>query len=271
MSRRAWILALAVVGTLAVPGPDATAADATIEDALRITKELEAEFEKAQEEMYAQLAELRETDDYKKLREARDWQKLRELSGTISKPFNDTWRERIQIAGAPFAYAASEGEILFGAMLIKTRLAGETAPALIHKLVMAHPKSEHILPLAETLRYQHRGMDKAQFEAVLNTLIEHNPKTEVVAHAHFARASSLRRSDDPKAAEIRKASYAKVVELMPEDHILSLKARGPEFAQTRLQIGMEVPDIAGVDLDGTDFKLSDYRGKVIMLDFWGDW
>jgi hypothetical protein len=31
------------------------------------------------------------------------------------------------------------------------------------------------------------------------------------------------------------------------------------------------PDIAGTDLDGVDFKLSDYKGKVVMLDFWGDW
>ena len=30
-------------------------------------------------------------------------------------------------------------------------------------------------------------------------------------------------------------------------------------------------DIAGVDLDGVAFKLSDYKGKVIFLDFWGDW
>lgn len=31
------------------------------------------------------------------------------------------------------------------------------------------------------------------------------------------------------------------------------------------------PEIVGTDLDGVDFKLSDYDGKVVMLDFWGDW
>ncbi len=36
-------------------------------------------------------------------------------------------------------------------------------------------------------------------------------------------------------------------------------------------IGTEAPEIVGVDLDGVEFKLSDYRGKVVMLDFYGDW
>ena len=25
------------------------------------------------------------------------------------------------------------------------------------------------------------------------------------------------------------------------------------------------------DLDGAKFALSEYRGKVVLLDFWGDW
>lgn len=36
-------------------------------------------------------------------------------------------------------------------------------------------------------------------------------------------------------------------------------------------VGNIAPDIEGSDLDGVAFKLSDYRGKVIFLDFWGDW
>ena len=30
-------------------------------------------------------------------------------------------------------------------------------------------------------------------------------------------------------------------------------------------------DIVGQDLDGESFSLSDYRGNVVMLVFWGDW
>ena len=36
-------------------------------------------------------------------------------------------------------------------------------------------------------------------------------------------------------------------------------------------LGKPAPDITGEDIEGTSFKLSDYRGKVVMLDFWGNW
>ena len=38
-----------------------------------------------------------------------------------------------------------------------------------------------------------------------------------------------------------------------------------------LGIGQVAPDITGGDVDGKAFKLSDYRGKIVVLDFWGDW
>ena len=31
------------------------------------------------------------------------------------------------------------------------------------------------------------------------------------------------------------------------------------------------PDLTGVDFDGAKFKLSDYRGKVVMVSFWASW
>jgi hypothetical protein len=52
---------------------------------------------------------------------------------------------------------------------------------------------------------------------------------------------------------------------------LGARAEGALFELHNLQIGMPVPDIEGEDIDGAKFKLSDYRGKVIVLDFWGHW
>ena len=46
------------------------------------------------------------------------------------------------------------------------------------------------------------------------------------------------------------------------------KARTELFQIRRLSVGKEAPDIEGEDQDGKKFKLSDYRGKVVLLDFW---
>lgn len=36
-------------------------------------------------------------------------------------------------------------------------------------------------------------------------------------------------------------------------------------------VGTPAKEIEGKDLDGAPFKLSDYRGKAVLLDFWGYW
>jgi hypothetical protein len=43
------------------------------------------------------------------------------------------------------------------------------------------------------------------------------------------------------------------------------------FELRHLAIGKVAPEIEGEDMDGVKFKLSDYRGKVVVIDFWGDW
>jgi hypothetical protein len=46
------------------------------------------------------------------------------------------------------------------------------------------------------------------------------------------------------------------------------KAATPPAVPT---LGKLAPEIIGEDIDGKPIKLSDYRGKVVMLDFWGNW
>jgi hypothetical protein len=45
-------------------------------------------------------------------------------------------------------------------------------------------------------------------------------------------------------------------------------AKAELFAIRNLSVGREPPDIEGQDEDGKCFKLSDYRGKMVLLDFW---
>lgn len=46
----------------------------------------------------------------------------------------------------------------------------------------------------------------------------------------------------------------------------------PELHEIQhLWTGKVAPDIEGEDLDGTKMKLSDFRGKVVMVSFWASW
>ncbi len=56
-----------------------------------------------------------------------------------------------------------------------------------------------------------------------------------------------------------------------KDISIADKTAGPLFELRNLSVGKTAPDIEGDDLDGKPFKLSDYRGKVVVLDFWGNW
>jgi len=51
----------------------------------------------------------------------------------------------------------------------------------------------------------------------------------------------------------------------------SVVAESRLYELRHLIAGKVAPEIAGEDLDGKALKLSDYRGKVVVLNFWGTW
>ncbi len=52
---------------------------------------------------------------------------------------------------------------------------------------------------------------------------------------------------------------------------LSELAGREKFKIEHLSVGGVAPEIIGEDITGKPMKLSDYKGKVVLLDFWGDW
>ncbi len=56
-----------------------------------------------------------------------------------------------------------------------------------------------------------------------------------------------------------------------ETDTLADVARAALFEIRNLAVGKVAPEIEGEDLDGKRFKLTDYRGKVVVIDFWGHW
>ena len=54
------------------------------------------------------------------------------------------------------------------------------------------------------------------------------------------------------------------------DGTVGRKARSELFDLRSLSVGKAAPEIQGTDQDGKPFKLSDYKGKVVLLDFWSE-
>jgi thiol-disulfide isomerase/thioredoxin len=53
--------------------------------------------------------------------------------------------------------------------------------------------------------------------------------------------------------------------------LLGKEAERELFELRHLSIGRVAPELEGEDLDGQKIKLSDYRGKVLVLSFWATW
>ena len=109
-------------------------------------------------------------------------------------------------------------------------------------------------------------------EAKLEQLIEESPHDAVKASATMALAKNVK--DEARAEKLYEslvANYGDLTSAMTRGKTFKEAAGNALFQLKYLSIGKVAPDIEGEDLDGVAFKLSDYRGKVVVLDFWGDW
>jgi hypothetical protein len=91
----------------------------------------------------------------------------------------------------------------------------------------------------------------------------------------------LKRSDPIKEKKEAEALFDRLVQ--DKDFAAASFSRGTKQAKVgdlaaselfeirHLQPGMPAPEITGTDIDGHAMKLSDFRGKVVLLDFWGHW
>lgn len=57
---------------------------------------------------------------------------------------------------------------------------------------------------------------------------------------------------------------------LPKDW-LARRVDALRFELEHLQVGMVAPDFEALDEHGNRWKLSEYRGRVVLLDFWGLW
>lgn len=108
----------------------------------------------------------------------------------------------------------------------------------------------------------------------LKKLIEKSPHDNVKAAAMFVLASSVIENRGTGGDTVSRDDAMKMLHELKDKYAATRygkQADGYIFAAENLQIGQTAPDIEGEDENGVKFKLSEYRGKVVVLDFWGFW
>jgi hypothetical protein len=139
------------------------------------------------------------------------------------------------------------------------RVVGPQAIALLRE---HHIENEKLGEACQMLAYNNSKENREFLKAV----VEKNPHEKIKGAASLALGQMLA-ADNPTEAE---KHFNAVVEKYGNKNQKE-RAKGELFEMHNLAIGKVAPEIEGEDVDGKKFKLSDYRGKVVVIDFWGDW
>jgi hypothetical protein len=244
---------------------------------------LRKENEKAEAAFYKAIADLPDTPEGK--------QKAQELW----KEYDKKQAERF-LAAVELARAKPKSDTGFAALewvLTTPRAyslpAGKTAFELAAEHHAANPKVGKIIALAGRLAPGEGEPAHKATLALFKAVAEKNPDRAARGQAvmalagqakrKFARAEYQKSPDVDALAAAAEKAFEKVVKdygdcpwLVREGAgTLGEVAKRELFELRHLRVGKVAPEIAGEDLDGVKFKLSDYRGKVVVIDFWGDW
>jgi len=262
-------------------------------------KELAKRFDAANKVYLARRMAITNTEEYKelekkasardasarsKMRKLRDTAKrpaaadearreMRELTATVKRPRPSDWAVKFK-AGAE-EYAGTDGAVPFLVWLV-SRGGPDHAGDALDTIVVKHSASAHVADLLGSFRSIGRIVGRGKVRVAATAIIENNPNKQIKAEAYYGRAMNWGKLQGRTAVltdeeKVKKAAdIAACIKADPES-IGALRANAPTFVKERLQIGMVAPDIEGEDFDSVSFKLSDYRGKVVVLDFWGDW
>lgn len=182
---------------------------------------------------------------------------------------------------------AHDWTLKYGAWLLKndTGLKAESQRALLNAVEKHHIKSPlvgpfcvamiHLNPAGEmprpgTLPLRSRGMQ------LLEEIKKSNPDAKVQGQAALAISIMLgalgddRRIMSQRIKNIREAIIKSADVRIGKVTVADI-ARDELFKINNLSKGRVAPDIVGVDSGNRPMKLSDFRGKVVMLVFWSSW
>jgi membrane-bound lytic murein transglycosylase B len=175
------------------------------------------------------------------------------------------------------ALGASDGRALLWMLEEGDKLPSSKADAtakksaLVAQLLEKHASEAWAgTDLVRTLARQRIWFDEAWVREKLEALASASKSKEVSAAALSALIGRLSgKGATPEEAERAKALTQRLeTDFAGTPAAVALKEKN---AGAKYEKGGVPDDFEATDTDGVKFKLSDYRGKVVMLDFWGFW
>jgi hypothetical protein len=154
---------------------------------------------------------------------------------------------------------------------------GEVTAKVLAILSEKHLESEGLVSICQTLA----RLDSKAGNSFLKKLVDSSPHKNVQAMALYGLGTQMKNKSEnsSEGAESLQAEAVACLERVAAEYgdvsfgrgTLGDRVKGDIEDITLRGIGKVAPEIEGEDVDGTAFKLSDYRGKVVVIDFWGDW
>lgn len=255
-------LALAATALCLAPA-GLVAQDAKPSEPAQKLEQVKETFEKSRDEIYKKLRAAESDEEQTKLFE--------ELRALIKQAVADARAVAESAAGTETAAEAWAFVLQNGGQSGNLEVVGKAFDALVG----THIASPVWKDLAGMLPYMaDQGVGAERFERGARTLMEKSPFKGVQAAAMFALGKVLldapeQAKQDEGLALLRRVlkDFAGVKEAADA----YAEAEGTLFWRENLQVGMQVPDFEASDENGVKFKLSEYKGKVVLIDFWGFW
>jgi len=97
-----------------------------------------------------------------------------------------------------------------------------------------------------------------------DSLADHSSRPDLKAQIRLAQGDAYWDKGDPAAA---KEIYRRVMDANPKTRFAE-EARGDIFEIERLNVGQPAPELTSRFVDGRHVKLTDYKGKPVLIVFW---
>jgi thiol-disulfide isomerase/thioredoxin len=159
--------------------------------------------------------------------------------------------------------------------ILNAELAGPRCPEIepFLRSVLSRSRNRRLLALAQF----YLGRYLAEMARMPDRLVSPISGAEMAKSLPKDRLDRYRAIDGPK---LRREAEALLEQVIREDADVRIRPKIPPLGELatgdlyrirHLSPGQPAPELVGEDIDGVPIRLSDFRGKVVVLSFWATW